>query len=99
LAVIPFERWDVDTVRAPSGSNAVRFGGFLHGVDRFDTAMFSTSPTEAVLMDPQQRLLLVHCLRVGPTFAVDMFKQAFRRSSVVSIASPSLISYLVLGVE
>ena len=69
MAGIPFERWELDAVSKPEVSNAVRFGGFLYNVDRFDNAIFSTSPTEAALMDPQQRLLLAQCLQVGAPFA------------------------------
>lgn len=64
-AGIPYQRWDVEDAKVRyGGAGAVRFGGFLRDVDRFDAALFGASPTEAAFMDPQQRLLLAHCLEV-----------------------------------
>jgi acyl transferase domain-containing protein/acyl-CoA synthetase (AMP-forming)/AMP-acid ligase II/acyl carrier protein len=54
-----------DAVSAPPAARwqeadrgGLRWGGFLHAVDGFDSDFFGISPREADLMDPQQRLLL-----------------------------------------
>ena len=50
--------WD-GVVGDPSGEDALyRTGGFVEGIDRFDSKFFRISPIEARMMDPQQRMLL-----------------------------------------
>ncbi|MFF4482024.1 SDR family NAD(P)-dependent oxidoreductase, partial [Streptomyces sp. NPDC001520] len=54
ISEVPAGRW----TDAPSMPPAIRHGGFIDDVDRFDPAFFGISPREAVTMDPQQRLIL-----------------------------------------
>ncbi|MEP7308331.1 MAG: amino acid adenylation domain-containing protein [Acidobacteriota bacterium] len=59
---VPAERWNIDQYfdadpDAP-GKMYSRHGGFLQGVDGFDSWFFRISPREAQSLDPQQRLLL-----------------------------------------
>ncbi|RSS33612.1 polyketide synthase, partial [Streptomyces sp. WAC05858] len=54
ISEVPAGRWTDDASMPP----AIRHGGFLDDVDRFDPAFFGISPREAVTMDPQQRLIL-----------------------------------------
>ena len=70
ISDVPADRWNRLGRRPPSANgnglasngngfakNVLR-GGWLHDVDRFDSAFFGISPREAKLIDPQQRLLL-----------------------------------------
>ncbi|WP_327320411.1 SDR family NAD(P)-dependent oxidoreductase [Streptomyces sp. NBC_01235] len=49
---VPAERWD------PQVTGGGRWGGFLDGVDTFDSRFFGITPREAELLDPQERLFL-----------------------------------------
>jgi polyketide synthase PksL len=56
----PADRWDWRTLDPASGSEYLRWGGFIDGLDLFDAAFFRISGREATLMEPSQRLLMTH---------------------------------------
>ncbi|WP_323122869.1 SDR family NAD(P)-dependent oxidoreductase [Burkholderia alba] len=62
ITEIPRERWNHDPYFAPgafqAGKTNGRWGGFIDGVDQFDTVFFQISPREAEVLDPQERLFL-----------------------------------------
>ena len=62
VGTVPVTRWDVRAQPALSDPmvSRVRHGGFMHGAERADNAMFFVSSAEAAAMDPCQRLLLEH---------------------------------------
>jgi len=56
---VPYQRWDVDAIRAPAGAMpAPQYGAFMAGMELFDGEAFSMSAAEAAAADPQHRLLL-----------------------------------------
>jgi acyl transferase domain-containing protein len=60
IAPIPPDRWNAaEFVEGDGAGNvASASGGFLTGIDQFDTSFFNISPKEARCIDPQQRLAL-----------------------------------------
>src|ERR1700728_1699324 len=60
IGSVPAGRWDIDfgAVSFSQRERAIRFGGFLKDVDRFDAHFFRVPREEAIRMDPQHRLLL-----------------------------------------
>ena len=62
ISVVPSERWDYNSYYDPDpntpGKTYSRWGGFLEGVESFDSLFFKISPREAESIDPQQRVFL-----------------------------------------
>ncbi|MBN1489665.1 MAG: SDR family NAD(P)-dependent oxidoreductase [Phycisphaerae bacterium] len=62
ITEVPPGRFDADfleSARVPARQKAaLRWGGFVDGVDQFDPYFFGISPREAAFIDPQHRLLL-----------------------------------------
>jgi acyl transferase domain-containing protein len=56
IAPVPADRWNAGEFAEADVASAN--GGFLTGIDQFDTSFFNISPKEARCIDPQQRLAL-----------------------------------------
>ncbi|MFZ5637349.1 MAG: SDR family NAD(P)-dependent oxidoreductase [Pseudomonadota bacterium] len=65
IAGVPSDRQDwASLADDPVGDEVgMRSGGFIEGVEQFDSLFFNISPREAALMDPHQRLLMMHAWR------------------------------------
>lgn len=71
---VPVERRDFGAMaggEAGEWRRAMRYGGFLDGIDLFDAAFFDIAPREARLLDPQQRLMLELCWEALENAAID----------------------------
>ncbi len=62
ISEIPADRWDYrtyyDSEPGKDGRTNSKWGGFINGVDKFDSLFFHITPHEARIMDPQERLFL-----------------------------------------
>ncbi|OKP85081.1 hypothetical protein A3844_17655 [Paenibacillus helianthi] len=62
---IPAGRWEMEAFYDPDLKkpfrSASKWGGFMQGIDQFDSDFFRISPRESEMMDPQQRLILEEC--------------------------------------
>ena len=56
VSEVPASRWNAEVLA--KDSPALRWGGFMPGVELFDAEFFGLSPQEARLMDPQHRLFI-----------------------------------------
>jgi acyl transferase domain-containing protein/acyl carrier protein/SAM-dependent methyltransferase len=65
ITTVPPDRSEWESVRGDSEELGIemRKGGFISGIDEFDSLFFNISPREAGGMDPHQRLLLMHAWR------------------------------------
>lgn len=80
ITEVPKNRWDWEKYygnpQKKQNTTLCKWGGFLDGIDEFDSLFFHISPIEAELMDPQQRLVLqevYHALE-DATITVDDIK-------------------------
>lgn len=68
IGEMPADRWNNSDYYDPDRTKLktyTKWGGFLDGIERFDSLLFNISPVEAVCLDPQERLCLEcvwHCL-------------------------------------
>jgi len=62
ITEIPQDRWDWREYYGDPAVNKtnIKWGGFIDGVDKFDSLFFGISPREAEFIDPQQRLLMTY---------------------------------------
>lgn len=62
VSEVPAQRWDAERYYSPASDqlnkSVSKWGGFIDGVDLFDSMFFGISPREARAMDPQQRIAL-----------------------------------------
>jgi acyl transferase domain-containing protein/NAD(P)-dependent dehydrogenase (short-subunit alcohol dehydrogenase family)/pimeloyl-ACP methyl ester carboxylesterase len=62
ISIVPDNRWNWrDYVQSDADGNensALKWGGFIEDIDKFDARFFEIAPGEAEMMDPQQRKLL-----------------------------------------
>ncbi len=62
ITEIPEERWSstefYNPDRGQKGTSYSKWGGFIKGVEDFDSLFFNISPKEAEMIDPQERLFL-----------------------------------------
>ncbi|MFD0339537.1 SDR family NAD(P)-dependent oxidoreductase [Streptomyces sp. NPDC127117] len=72
---VPEDRWDMDAVQAAekeAGRSPVAAGGgFVSGMDEFDSKFFNISPKEADFMDPQHRWALESAWRALESAHID----------------------------
>jgi polyketide synthase PksN len=60
ISAIPRDRWEYTDGEGDESRRAVKWGGFIDGIDEFDPLFFGISPREAEMIDPQQRLLMMY---------------------------------------
>ncbi|MCX7293647.1 polyketide synthase, partial [Janthinobacterium sp.] len=62
VSEVPAQRWDAERYYSSASDDlnksVSKWGGFIEGVDLFDSMFFGISPREARMMDPQQRIAL-----------------------------------------
>jgi len=68
ISEIPADRWDWRAIygdpQTDGNKTNIKWGGFIEGVEEFDSLFFGISPKEALFMDPQQRLLMTYVWNV-----------------------------------
>lgn len=100
ITEVPADRWDPDAYYDPNPDTpekmTTRWGGFIEGIDRFDSAFFGISPREAQEMDPQHRLLLELSWHALEDAGLDPSRLAGSRTGVYVGISTSDYAFLLL---
>ena len=67
ISEIPKSRWDWEALwgdpKTEENKTNIKWGGFIEGIEEFDSLFFGISPREAQVMDPQQRLFMSYAVK------------------------------------
>ncbi len=90
--------WSGVTGDPAAGDAVYRRGGFVEGIDYFDSRFFRISPIEAQLMDPQQRMLLETAWQALEDAAMDPEQLRGSRTGVYAgVGSPEYRDVIAAG--
>ncbi|MCL9781788.1 SDR family NAD(P)-dependent oxidoreductase [Vibrio sp. S4M6] len=106
ISEVPMQRWDwrklAEKAAAASDDRPIsKWGGFIDGIDLFDSLYFGISPREARFMDPAQRLMLETVYKaIGHAGYASDDLMGSKTSVYIGVGAPDYLLRLAeLGVE